>query len=476
MSVSAYYNEFDPKAAAWLRQLIKNGNITPGEVDERSITEINPDDLIGFDRVHFFAGIGTWDYCLNESGWGDRPIWTASLPCQPFSTAGKGLGNQDERHLLPYFLELVRQCKPDTIFGEQVEGAIKHGWLDDLQTNMEAEGYAIGHCVLGAHSIGAAHIRQRLYWVADNRSAGRKEQPGERRISRKTDGDESRKNIAGGGGMADTEITRAPESKHRKNIGERPTDGTVGSCEVDWMADTFCFKRIKPGNGRGNESIAGAAGRTNSHSSEPESIDWIYCRDNKYRPVKSGISGMGNTSGAASERNTGSILREKAEVSRENRSLDGDSGVGFTDASEDDTCRLGNTEHNGHATDTLPASHVQPGTERRQDGADIPGEFTGTSGRDDATSLFGCEIGRGEWHNTDWLYCRDNKYRPVKSGIKPLVNGIARGMVHSGDPSEQINANETQEARVMRLKGYGNAIQAQTAMAFISAYMSILNG
>ena len=127
MSVSAYYNEFDPKAAAWLRQLIKNGNITPGEVDERSITELSPNDLVGFDRVHFFSGIGTWDYCLNESGWGDRPIWTASLPCQPFSAAGKGLGKDDERHLLPHFLELVRECKPDTIFGEQVEGAIKHG-------------------------------------------------------------------------------------------------------------------------------------------------------------------------------------------------------------------------------------------------------------------------------------------------------------------------------------------------------------
>ena len=457
MSVSAYYNEFDPKAAAWLRQLIKNGNITPGEVDERSITEINPDDLIGFDRVHFFAGIGTWDYCLNESGWGDRPIWTASLPCQPFSSAGKGLGKSDERHLLPHFLELVRQCKPDTIFGEQVEGAIKHGWLDDLQTNMEAEGYAIGHCVLGAHSIGAAHIRQRLYWVANSISEQREQQQNERSssvfrtavqseecVSRPSDirstfdggmvyanepgsrqGIEATETARHGdsiesascvNGVADTEITRAPESKHRKNIGERPTDGTVGSCEVDWM---------------------------------------------------------GNTSGAASERNTGSILREKAEVSRENRSLDGDSGVGFTDASEDDTCRLGNTEHNGHATDTLPASHVQPGTERRQDGADIPGEFTGTSGRDDATSLFGCEIGRGEWHNTDWLYCRDNKYRPVKSGIKPLVNGIARGMVHGSDPSAPINPNATQEARVMRLKGYGNAIVPQVAAEFIKAFMEV---
>ena len=407
MSVSAYYNEFDPKAAAWLRQLIKNGNITPGEVDERSITEINPDDLIGFDRVHFFAGIGTWDYCLNESGWGDRPIWTASLPCQPFSSAGKGLGKSDERHLLPHFLELVRQCKPDTIFGEQVEGAIKHGWLDDLQTNMEAEGYAIGHCVLGAHSIGAAHIRQRLYWVANSISEQREQQQNERSSS----------------------VFRT--AVQSEECVSRPSD-------IRSTFDGGMVYANEPGSRQGIEAT-----ETARHG---DSIESASC-----------VNGMANTEIVIKQHQT--ELEGRSDIER----------CGTTGG-------MGNTEHNGHATDTLPASHVQPGTERRQDGADIPGEFTGTSGRDDATSLFGCEIGRGEWHNTDWLYCRDNKYRPVKSGIKPLVNGITRGMVHGSDPSEQINANETQEARVMRLKGYGNAIQAQTAMAFISAYMSILNG
>ena len=438
--MTAYYNEFDPDAAAWLRELIADGLIAPGDVDERSIIDVSANDIKGYGQCHWFAGIGGWSYALRLADWpDDKPVWTASLPCQPFSTAGKGLGKQDERHLLPHFLELVKKCKPDTIFGEQVERAIGYGWLDDLQATMEAESYAVGHCVLGAHSIGAAHIRQRLYWVADSQSE---------RVGRAS-------------GISNSETRTFADSRGYEN---REPIQSIARSSIIGVADTFCFKRIKPGNGRGNESIAGAAGRTNSHSSEPESIDWLYCRDNKYRPVKSGISGMGNTSGAASERNTGSILREKAEVSRENRSLDGDSGVGFTDASEDDTCRLGNTEHNGHATDTLPASHVQPGTERRQDGADIPGEFTGTSGRDDATSLFGCEIGRGEWHNTDWLYCRDNKYRPVKSGIKLLVDGVPRGMVHSGD------SRNTQEARKMRLKGYGNAIVPALAAEFIMAY------
>lgn len=306
-AISAYYNEFDQKAAEWLRQLIKNGNITPGEVDERSITEVTADDLVGFDRVHFFSGVGTWDYCLNQAGWGDRPVWTASLPCQPFSAAGKGLGKEDERHLLPHFLELVRQCKPYTIFGEQVERAIAHGWLDDLQAAMEAEDYAIGHCVLGAHSIGAPHIRQRLYWVADHSSARHQEQPGVERFSRKTNGDESWEDFAGGGRMG---ISDRPGSQHGIETAERA--------------------------------------------------------------------------------------------------------------------------RHGHSIESAGGDDIQ------------------------------------------WIYCRDNKYRPIKPGIQPLVDGTARGMVHSIDKSAPINANATHEARAMRIKGYGNAIQAQVAIAFINAFLDVI--
>ena len=86
--VSAYYNEIDRFAAAWLRELIKRNLIAPGEVDERSIADVRPDDLVGFDQVHFFAGIGVWSYALRQAGWpDDRPVWTGSCPCQPFSCA-----------------------------------------------------------------------------------------------------------------------------------------------------------------------------------------------------------------------------------------------------------------------------------------------------------------------------------------------------------------------------------------------------
>lgn len=56
--MSAYYNEIDPFATAWLRELMKAGHIAPGEVDTRSIEDVVPSDLAGFRQCHFFAGIG----------------------------------------------------------------------------------------------------------------------------------------------------------------------------------------------------------------------------------------------------------------------------------------------------------------------------------------------------------------------------------------------------------------------------------
>ena len=164
-----YYNEFDPFAAAWLRELIKDGLIPEGEVDERSIIEVEGSDLKGFTQCHFFAGIGGWSYALQLAGWdATRPVWTGSPPCQPFSVAGNKRGQEDERHLWPHFFDLIRQCKPAIVFGEQVSSAIRTEWFDDLQADMEAEGYATAMAVLPACSIGAPHKRERLFFVADS--------------------------------------------------------------------------------------------------------------------------------------------------------------------------------------------------------------------------------------------------------------------------------------------------------------------
>lgn len=174
----AYYNEFDPKAAAWIRELIKSGLVMDGDVDERSIKDVDPANLVGYDRCHFFAGIAGWDYALQLARWPDDvPVWTGSCPCQPYSVAGKGKGDADERNLWPDFFRLIQACKPEYVFGEQVAGAIAHGWLDGVCSDLDGEGYTCGSAILGAHSVRAPHIRQRLYWLAHS-EGGRYERSG----------------------------------------------------------------------------------------------------------------------------------------------------------------------------------------------------------------------------------------------------------------------------------------------------------
>tara|TARA_R100001510_G_C7643978_1_gene201481 strand:+ start:741 stop:1694 length:954 start_codon:yes stop_codon:yes gene_type:complete len=177
LRVRAFYNEFEPFAAHWLRELIREGLIPEGDVDERSITDVEPADLKGYTQCHFFAGIGGWAYATRLARWPDsKPIWTGSPPCQPFSAAGKRLGTEDERHLWPVWFDLVRKCRPPTIFGEQVSAAIRYGWLDQLQADLEASNYAVGSVIIPASSVGALHKRDRIWFVAhsnNSRSQGR---------------------------------------------------------------------------------------------------------------------------------------------------------------------------------------------------------------------------------------------------------------------------------------------------------------
>lgn len=164
-----YYNEFDPHAAQWLKNLIAGGLIPPGIVDTRSIVEVTPDDIKEFTQCHFFAGIGGWGLALSIAGWpANEPVWTGSCPCQPFSVAGKGLGTEDERHLWPHFRRLISDRKPPVCFGEQVASKAGRDWLSGVRLDLEAMGYAVGAADLCASGIGAPHIRQRLYWVADS--------------------------------------------------------------------------------------------------------------------------------------------------------------------------------------------------------------------------------------------------------------------------------------------------------------------
>lgn len=167
-----YYNEHDPRAAAWLRELIKANLIAPGEVDERDIQDVLPNELVRFTQCHFFAGIGVWSYALRSAGWpDDRSVWTGSCPCQPFSQAGERNGFDDERHLWPAFYWLISQRRPDVVFGEQVESKDGRNWLDVVQADMEAIAYAFGAIGLCAAGVGAPHVRPRFYFVGERAGA-----------------------------------------------------------------------------------------------------------------------------------------------------------------------------------------------------------------------------------------------------------------------------------------------------------------
>jgi DNA (cytosine-5)-methyltransferase 1 len=160
--MTTYFNEIDPYPAGWLR-----GAFPGSMVDERSIADVGAEDVAGAERAHFFAGIGGWELALDLAGWDrGRPVWTGSCPCQPFSAAGRQGGASDERHLWPEFFRLIRECRPGVVFGEQVASAVGHGWLDAVASDVEGIGYAFAAAVLGAHSVGAPHLRQRIYWVA----------------------------------------------------------------------------------------------------------------------------------------------------------------------------------------------------------------------------------------------------------------------------------------------------------------------
>ncbi|OMP92728.1 DNA cytosine methyltransferase [Raoultella terrigena] len=356
MTPAAYYNEIDPFAAQWLRNLIAGGHIAPGEVDERSIEDVTPDDLRGFTQCHFFAGIGVWSHSLRLAGWpDDRPVWTGSCPCQPFSAAGKGDGFADERHLWPAFHHLISELRPQHVFGEQVAAGNANAWFDLVQADVEGLGYAFGLVPFTSAGIGAPHIRERAYWVAN----------------------------------ADSVI-----SDRRGNVRAPGRD--------------------EYSNGGDDVRLADATGQLHHQ-----------CNDGANERGRQGHSEQNRMGG----------------------------GISWLAVPESDRCpeRIKNAG----------------GSEERSREARLEQRI----GRD-GSCVRPLEV-NGFWRDADWLFCRDGKWRPVEPGTFPLVNGTSSRLVRK-QPSVAGLARMASRNRTGRLKGYGNAINAQAAAAFIRAYMEVV--
>jgi DNA (cytosine-5)-methyltransferase 1 len=311
--MAAYYNEIDPYAAQWLRNLIAAGHIAAGEVDERSIEDVRPDDLRGFTQCHFFAGIGVWSYALRLAGWpDDRPVWTGSCPCQPFSAAGKGLGFADERHLWPAWHWLIQERAPATLFGEQVASKDVDPWIDLVFDDLEALGYACGATPFPSAGVGAPHIRDRTYFVAD---ADHARSQGRQRV-RERAAERSARASGLVGVMANAQ--RGTAERQRLDVGsaasgvrsssrqQRIRHDVGNGGDVSQLADTNISAggqgsavdggRDSRGNAIARAGLGGDGLPDGFERIEPAGptngfwriADWLLCRDEKWRPVEPG--------------------------------------------------------------------------------------------------------------------------------------------------------------------------------------------
>ena len=257
----AWYNDTDPYAARWLQNLIDAGHIAPGVVDTRDIRDISSDDLTQYTQLHFFAGIGGWSLALRQAGWpGDRPVWTGSCPCQPFSNSGAQKGFDDERHLWPAWFKLIKSCQPPTIFGEQVAAKAALDWFDLVSDDLQRAGYAVGAADLCAASVAAPHIRQRLWFGATRRVA----HPD--------------------GGIA-PRASKRPDAAAPAH-GEPPADRTGRPGDLVGLdhADLARSQGRSP-LCSSDQRTAGTAGLDSAW----RDLDWLWCQDGKYRPTQPGL-------------------------------------------------------------------------------------------------------------------------------------------------------------------------------------------
>jgi DNA (cytosine-5)-methyltransferase 1 len=270
-----YYNEFDPFAAQFLRNLIADGLLPHGDVDDRDIRKVGISDVKGYAQAHFFAGIGGWPLALELAGWPvERPIWTGSCPCQPFSAAGRREGFLDPRDLWPTWFDLLRQSDVPVIAGEQV--ATEEFWLDRVRLDLEKRDFALGAAILPACSVDAPHKRDRFWFMAISQRA----RPGWWRHDRSRARGST---AATGGALSDADragLRRQPSAGRQQESGQHPRalDGRDVSDASGGLIS------IPQRQAQGRDGVG-----SNSARSFWSDHEWAVGADGKARRVKPGI-------------------------------------------------------------------------------------------------------------------------------------------------------------------------------------------
>lgn len=299
--MSAFYNENDRQKAQTLRNLIEEGAIAPGYVDDRPIQEVQPEDLRGFTQCHFFAGGGIWSYALRLAGWpDDRPVWTGSCPCGPFSKAGLRKGFDDPRHLWPEWLRLIGERRPDVLFGEQSDEA--DAWLDLVSADLESRRYAIGSAIIPAAGFGGYHGRHRIGFVADadNAEWWSERAPWYDGFWPKT-GRVKGDRHAGDGGANGRLVNTHGDGRQQAGRHAAGRHAAGGGWSADWPGHAGAASGLDNADDGGRQR-----GWTHDGPHPPwqasgphiraagllsgAGVDWLACRDGRWRPVESGLS------------------------------------------------------------------------------------------------------------------------------------------------------------------------------------------
>ncbi len=263
MSIKIAYNEIDPFCCAWLSNLMDAGHIRPGTIIQKSICDLAVDEVAPYELLHFFAGIGGWDYALTLADWQSdgRVTWTGSCPCQPLSGAGRRQGHADERHLWPAFHRLIAECRPPVVCGEQVASRLGREWLAGVRADLEAVGYAVGAADLCAAGVGAPHIRQRLFWVADAQGGNRQVSVRGRRPQQES---AQPRGCGGTGGLANADDA-GPQGRGRGELQERPGQSTPWARGTPLPCRDGKARRAEPGVFPLAHGVSGRVGRLRAY-------------------------------------------------------------------------------------------------------------------------------------------------------------------------------------------------------------------